>query len=198
MIHRNQREKLMQTVSSIFHGKLNILVNNAGICITKDAVDHTDEDIFSTMSINFESVFHVCQLSYPLLKASGYGSIVNISSNSSAMAIPLLSVYEASKGAVNQITKHLACEWAKDNIRVNAISPGLIRTTLYDIGQEYPKIAGFLNRYVTQTPISRPGEPHEISSMVAFLCFPTASFITGQVIVIDGGFTVNGFCRPNI
>ncbi|KAF2306198.1 hypothetical protein GH714_015226 [Hevea brasiliensis] len=130
LFHRDQREKLMETVSSIFHGKLNILVNNAAKGMIKDAVDYTPEDISSIMSTNFESVFHLCQLAYPLFKASEYGSIVSISSNSSVVAIPSLSVYEASKGAVNQITKNLACEWAKDNIRVNAVSPGLIRTSL--------------------------------------------------------------------
>ncbi|KAF2282381.1 hypothetical protein GH714_043905 [Hevea brasiliensis] len=97
--HRDQREKLMRTVSSIFNGKLNILVNNAGTTIAKDAVEQSPEDISFLMGTNFESSYHLCQLSHPLLKASGNGSIVNISSIASIVAVPQSAIYAASKGA---------------------------------------------------------------------------------------------------
>ncbi|XP_058003072.1 tropinone reductase homolog isoform X2 [Hevea brasiliensis] len=195
--HRDQREKLMQTVSSIFTGKLNILVNNAGIALAKEAVEISPEDISFVIGINFESCYHLCQLSHPLLKASGNGSIINISSIVSIVATSQSAIYAASKGALNQITKNLACEWAKDMIRVNAISPGLIKTPFVENLTESPELADYIYRLLCRIPMSRFGKPNEISSMVAFLCFPTASYITGQVITVDGGFTVNGFCLPN-
>ncbi|XP_073100225.1 noroxomaritidine/norcraugsodine reductase-like isoform X2 [Elaeis guineensis] len=126
-----EREKLMEGVRSIFLGKLNILVNNAGTCILKSAVDSTAEEYSFLMATNLESAFHLSQLAHPLLKASGAGSIVFISSIAGARAIPNFSIYSATSGALNyQLTKNLACEWIKDDIRVNCVAPGTIRTPL--------------------------------------------------------------------
>ncbi|WCJ28349.1 NAD(P)-binding Rossmann-fold superfamily protein [Euphorbia peplus] len=192
--NREQREKLMETVSTIFHGKLNILVNNVGIPTMKEAVSQKAEDISMIMSTNFESCFHLCQLAHPLLKASGYGSIVNISSIASSVVIMPGSIYAASKGAMNQITKELACEWANDGIRVNAVLPGVIQTSYADSLPETDLVkygSKGLVQFISRIPAKRTGKPEEISSIVAYLCFPTAAYITGQSITVDGGFTIN-------
>ncbi|KAF4356994.1 hypothetical protein F8388_011012 [Cannabis sativa] len=178
---RDQREKLIETVSSIFQGKLDILVNNAGVAIVRAPTEYSAEDYEIQMRTNFESAFHFSQLSYPLLKASGNGSIVFISSIGATVAFPAGTLYAATKGAINQMTKNLACEWAKDNIRANT---------------EDGNLEGALGEFIDRTPIRRLAEPNEISSMVVFLCLPAASFVTGQVISIDGGFTVNAFPSP--
>ncbi|XP_014497086.1 tropinone reductase homolog At5g06060-like [Vigna radiata var. radiata] len=187
--HRDQRLKLMETVSSIFHGKLNILVNNAAIEITKNIVDYTVEDVSTIMATNFESVFHLTQLAHPLLKQSGCGSIVFISSIAGAKAIPGLSAYAAAKGAMNQFTRSVASEWAKDNIRANAVAPGPIWTPLFESVREKTGTKVW-DAIVTSTiPFGRVGETNEISPLVAFLCLPAASYITGQTFYADGGFT---------
>ncbi|KAF2299230.1 hypothetical protein GH714_031053 [Hevea brasiliensis] len=188
---RAQREKLIETISTIFGGKLNILVNNAGIVTLKDCVDYSMEDYSSIMSTNLESPYHLCQLAHPLLKASGNGSIVFISSIAGVVALPMLSVYAATKGAINQLTRNLACEWAKDNIRTNTVSPSGTRTSI--VSKLDPAVAKAYDGILGQTPIGRIAEPNEVSSLVAFLCLPAASYITGQVICVDGGLTVNGF-----
>ncbi|KAM0994148.1 hypothetical protein ACFX2I_009717 [Malus domestica] len=152
--------------------------------------DYTLEDFSSMMSTNVESPYHLCQLAYPLLKASENASIVFVSSIAGLKALPRLSAYAATKGAVIQIAKNLACEWAKDNIRTNTVAPWAVNT---GAKVENDGHAEDFRRLIGRTPISRLARPNEISSLVSFLCLPAASFINGQVISVDGGFTVSGF-----
>ncbi|GMG98284.1 hypothetical protein Nepgr_000124 [Nepenthes gracilis] len=191
---RAQREKLIETVSSLFHGKLNILVNNVGISVLKPTVENTAEDFSTIMGTIFESSYHLTQLAYPLLKASGVGSIIFISSIAGVTGINVGSIYASTKGALNQLTRYLACEWAKDNIRANAVLPGFIETPLAKYVLSRKECLEAIN---SMTPVGRPGLPEEISSVVAFLCMPASSYLTGQNIVVDGGLTINCFL-PNL
>ncbi|PIA40442.1 hypothetical protein AQUCO_02500268v1 [Aquilegia coerulea] len=187
---RQQREKLMEDVSSIFKKNLTIFVSNVGTNVVKATTEYTANDFSSIMTTNFESCYHLCQLAHPLLQASGNGSIVFISSIAGLTGFIAGTIYAASKGAMNQLTRTLACEWAKDNIRINAIAPGLIRTPLV---KEALEQEAMVKEYISRTPLKRIGEPSDVSSTVAYLCFPAASYITGQVFTVDGGLTVNGF-----
>uniref|UniRef100_A0A6N2MJU2 Uncharacterized protein n=1 Tax=Salix viminalis TaxID=40686 RepID=A0A6N2MJU2_SALVM len=185
-----QRQELMETVSLIFGGKLNILVNNVGTNIRKPTVEFTPEEFSTLMTTNFESAFHISQLAYPLLKTSGEGSVVFTSSVSGFVSLKSMSVHGATKGAINQLTKNLACEWAKDNIRSNAVAPWYIKTSMVE---QVLSNKSYLEEVYDRTPLRRLGEATEVSALVAFLCLPASSYITGQIICIDGGMSVNGF-----
>ncbi|KAL5580930.1 hypothetical protein UlMin_013372 [Ulmus minor] len=187
---RGRREELMGIASSVFDGKLNILINNVGTNIRKPMVEFTVEEFSTLMATNFESVFHLCQLAYPLLKASGVGSVVFISSVSGFVSLKNMSVQGATKGATNQLTRNLACEWAKDNIRINSVAPWYIKTSMVE---QVLSNKEYVEEVYSRTPLRRLGEPTEVSSVVAFLCLPASSYITGQVICVDGGMSVNGF-----
>ncbi|KAK4725238.1 hypothetical protein R3W88_028017 [Solanum pinnatisectum] len=193
LLSRTEREKLMKTIEDVFDGKLNILVNNAGMAIHKEAKDYTKEDYNIIMGTNFEAGYHLSQIAYPLLKASQNGNVIFVSSIAGFSALPSLCLYSASKGAINQMTKNLACEWAKDNIRVNSVAPAVILTPLVETAiKKNPQQKEEIDSFVVKTPLGRAGKPEEVSAVIAFLCFPAASYITGQIIWADGGFTANG------
>ncbi|XP_074359513.1 tropinone reductase homolog At5g06060-like [Apium graveolens] len=192
--NRVDRCRLFDNVSAAFDGCLDILVNNVGTNIRKPVAEITSEDFSTLMATNFESVFHLSQLAYPLLKASKAGNIVFTSSVSGFVSLKSMSVQGATKGAINQLTKNLACEWAKDNIRSNAVAPWYIKTSMVEQVLDNKE---YMEEVLSCTPLGRLGDPLEVSALVAFLCLPASSYITGQIICVDGGMTVSGFYPRN-
>jgi Tropinone reductase 1 len=129
---RDERERLVRDdVAGRFGGRLDILVNNVGTNFGKPTTEYTADDYAFLMATNLESAYHLCQLAHPLLRTSGSGgSVVLVSSVCGVVAVGTGSVYAMAKGAMNQLAKNLACEWAKDGIRANAVAPWYIRTPL--------------------------------------------------------------------
>lgn len=170
--------------------RLDILVNNAGTNIRKPTAEYTASDYEHILNTNLRSAYELSQISYPLLKASGNGKIVFVSSVSGLAHTSSGSLYGMTKAALLQLTRNLAVEWAPDGIRVNAVAPWYINTPLAQPVLTNPeKLAGILKR----TPMNRIGEPEEVASVVSFLSMPASGYVTGQTISVDGGLMAWAF-----
>jgi NAD(P)-dependent dehydrogenase (short-subunit alcohol dehydrogenase family) len=168
------------------HGRLDILVNNAGIDPHYAKIENTStSDWQQIIDVNLTGVFQCCRHLGALMLGRG-GSIINISSIAGRIALKRQVPYCASKGGVEQITKALAVDWAGENIRVNAIAYGFIRTDLTEAITSHPYLAGKL---LERTPMGRFGDLSEVAAAAIFLASSGASFVTGHTLVVDGGLT---------
>ena len=171
-------------------GRLDILVNNAGINIRKQPEEYTLDEWHRVLESNLTSAFVASQAAHPhFLKAKG-GKIVNIGSMMSIFGASFTAPYASSKGGIVQLTRALACAWAKDRVQVNAVLPGWIDTALTRRARD--EVKGLHDRVLARTPAGRWGAPEDLAGIAVFLCSPASDFVTGTAIPVDGGYAAQG------
>jgi NAD(P)-dependent dehydrogenase (short-subunit alcohol dehydrogenase family) len=182
----DQRVLVNDTLSRF--GGLDILVANAGIPDPmKGSLACTEAEYRKVMGVNLDSIVQLCGFAVPALRARGGGSIVLMASLAGLRGNKTLGVYALSKAALIQLARNLAIEFGPDNIRANAIAPGFIRT---DLAAGLLGDQAFMTRRMQNTPLRRPGEPHEVAGAALFLAGRGGAFVSGQTIVVDGGTLV--------
>ena len=172
------------------YGCLDVLVNNAGVNLPGVFHEAPDDIIDRTLNINVKGTIYASQAAIPHMLKQGKGAIVNISSVNGLVSEPFLSIYSASKGAVVMLTRGIALDYAKQNIRCNCVCPGWVDTP---INYAHADLLGGIDKVYAEIdtiqPIGRPGEPSEIASLVLFLASDESSFMTGSIVSADGGMT---------
>jgi len=186
------------------HGRIDVLVNNAGIFKAADFLDVTEADYDAVLRVNLKGSFLMGQaVARAMVKApprpgadgrASRGAIVNMSSVNAVLTIPTISTYNVSKGGLNQLTRVMALSLADKGVRVNAVAPGTIATEL--AAQSVLTSEEARQRIMSRTPMRRLGEPSEVADCVAFLASDAASYITGEIVVIDGGRMTLNYTVP--
>jgi Tropinone reductase 1 len=171
-------------------GSLDVLVNNAGINIRKTSMDYTPEEYRKVLEVNLIAPFELSRLLYPFLVKGKSPAIINVASVAALLDLQTGSPYAMSKAGMLQQTRSLATEWAKDGIRVNAVSPWF---TVTPLTQGLLSNEERLQQIINITPLKRVARVEEMSGVIAFLAMEQASYITGQNIVVDGGMTISAF-----
>jgi len=167
-------------------GKIDILVNNVGVAPSNPAEKVTEEDFDQTINLNLKGTFFTAQAVGKQMIKQGYGRIINMSSQAGFVALDDESIYCMTKAGINHLTKNLASEWAKYNINVNAVAPTFIETP----GTEpWLNDKNFRQSVLDRIPLGRIGKPMEVAGAVVFLASDAASLITGDIMLIDGGWT---------
>ena len=171
------------------------LVNNVGVNMRRPIQEQSAEEYYTMVRTNMDSAYFLCQQLFPLLQAASLScSVVNVSSAAGVQSSGTGIAYGMTKSALNQMTRGLACEWAQHNIRVNAVTPWMTMTPLLqDAVKQNPSQ---LDKVQQWTPMHRLADPSEIAAPVVFLLMPASSYITGQILGVDGGLTAQGFEGP--
>ena len=167
------------------HGRIDVLVNNAGIFKAADFLDITEADYDAVLRVNLKGSFLVGQAVAREMVKAGRGAIVNMSSVNAVLTIPSIATYNMSKGGINQLTRVMALSLADKGVRVNAVAPGTIATELAAKAVLTSEEARA--RIMSRTPMKRLGEPAEVADVVAYLASDAASYVTGEIVVVDGG-----------
>jgi 2-dehydro-3-deoxy-D-gluconate 5-dehydrogenase len=171
-------------------GRIDILINNAGITVRKPPHLLDIEEWNSVIQTNLTSAFLCSQAVYPAMKAAGGGKIINIGSMMSIFGTSFGTAYAASKGGIVQFTRSCACAWAADNIQANAVLPGWIDTDLTKGARQ--QIDGLHDKVLARTPAARWGDIADFAGIAVFLSSPASDFVTGTAIPVDGGYSIMG------
>ena len=182
-------ESCLKLIESVIasHGKLDLLVNNAGIVRRGPAHSMSEEDFTKVVDVNLNGTFRMCRAAYPYLKATS-GSIVNLGSTSGQAVVMNTVSYSASKAGVMFLTKVLAYEWAADHIRVNAVGPTIVPS---DMTASLLSDEKYMNEKLASIPLGRIATQEDVAKSIAFLLSDDAKMITGQILFIDGGVTIH-------
>jgi NAD(P)-dependent dehydrogenase (short-subunit alcohol dehydrogenase family) len=176
------------------HGRIDVLVNNAGIFRAAEFLDVTEADFDAVLRVNIKGSFLMGQAVARVMAQQGSGNIVNMSSVNGVLAIPTIASYNVSKGGINQLTRVMALALADKGIRVNAVAPGTIATELASkavLTSDEAKA-----KIMSRTPMKRLGEPSEIADVVAWLVSDAASYVTGEIVTVDGGRMTLNYTVP--